>query len=227
MSEPILQTDHWWLTLSRTDYTARDTLEQLILSEFPNPHALPAAVCMSQLTRHGFQSMGLPSEEFIQEANKHPFLSYAHDAWASHALASIGHEGTRCRLATFVEECRSFPIFLNGWGGWFDVLSPLHVTAYFNLPISFAGPSSLQDPNHWSPVGYLSPLHLATLLNSDRAVEELLALPNILVNATDRCKTTAFILASADNREGIVKLLLAHPKININHADENGMTALM
>ncbi|KAH6907916.1 hypothetical protein BKA70DRAFT_1282843 [Coprinopsis sp. MPI-PUGE-AT-0042] len=208
-------------------YTAKDTLERLILEDLPNPHFLPAAVCMTLLADHGFQTKAVPSREDLEAANDHPLLTYAHDAWAAHALASIVDDSAARRLAEFVEGCHAFPVFISGWGGWFDVLSPLHVAAYFNLPISFVGTRNLRDPNLPSQVEHLTPLLLATLLNSERIVEELLALPRILVNATDKCDATPLILASADNREGIVKLLLNHRKVKINHADQNGWTALL
>jgi Ankyrin repeats (3 copies) len=204
------------LTTGHVDYTARATLKELVLTEFPNPHSLPAAVCMTLLTRHGFQSMGRPSEDAIKEMNDHPLLHYAHEAWASHALASIDDDAIKNQLAAFVQGCSAFPILLSGWGGWFDVLSPLHVAAYFNLPISLAGQHRLQEPNQLSLVERLTPLSLATLVNSERAVGELLALPKVDVNATGICKATPLVLASTDNREGIVKLLLAHPKVDVN-----------
>ncbi|KAH6904802.1 ankyrin repeat-containing domain protein [Coprinopsis sp. MPI-PUGE-AT-0042] len=58
------------------------------------------------------------------------------------------------------------------------------------------------------------------------AVEELLLLPNILVNTADKAGATALMLASGFGHEEVVHLLLDHPDIKVNAVGNLERTAL-
>ncbi|KAH6911196.1 hypothetical protein BKA70DRAFT_54747 [Coprinopsis sp. MPI-PUGE-AT-0042] len=210
-------------------YTAKAILQDLILQSIPNPHSLLAAVCMARLRDGEFQRSAIASAEDLDKTLElTPLLKYAYHAWSIHGRQSIHDPAAKLRLVNFVQGCRSFPILPRRYGK-FDRFGPLHVAAAFDLSPSLAGPDQLQNLNQPSQEEGLTPLHLASMRNSRLAVEELLSLPQILVNAPDKTGSTALIWASwASDRgdEACVRLLLSHPKIKVNQASTDGMTAL-
>ncbi|KAH6901113.1 hypothetical protein BKA70DRAFT_1230564 [Coprinopsis sp. MPI-PUGE-AT-0042] len=210
-------------------YTAKAILQDLILQSIPNPHSLLAAVCMARLRDGEFQRSAIASAEDLDKTLElTPLLKYAYHAWSIHGRQSIHDPAAKLRLVNFVQGCRSFPVLPRRYGK-FDRFGPLHVAAAFNLSPSLAGPDQLQNLNQPSQEEGLTPLHLASMRNSRLAVEELLSLPRILVNAPDKTGSTALVWASwASDRgdEACVRLLLSHPKIKVNQATTDGMTAL-
>ncbi|KAH6884769.1 hypothetical protein BKA70DRAFT_136865 [Coprinopsis sp. MPI-PUGE-AT-0042] len=210
-------------------YTAKPVLRKLVLQPIPEPHALLSAVCMARLRDSGFQRSALASAEELDAAlNSTPLLLYAYHAWAIHGRESIHEDVAKSLLLDFVQGCQGFPILPRKYAK-LDRFSPLHVAAFFDLPLSMAGPSHLQNPNIVSQEEGLTPLHLACMQNSQLAVKELLSLPRILVNAPDKSGSTALIWASWASGQGdetIVELLLSHPQIKVNHASNSGTTAL-
>ncbi|KAH6904795.1 hypothetical protein BKA70DRAFT_519349 [Coprinopsis sp. MPI-PUGE-AT-0042] len=205
-------------------YTAKDILEQLILETFPHPHALLSAACLARLTDSGIQTTGLSgAQQLTQVLQAEPLLGYAYDSWPMHARKSLAAPLTIERLARFVESCHEFPCCTSD----FDTLGPLHLVAQFGLPISFAGSDCLRNPNQCTPRRKWTALHLACKQGHANVVEELVLLPNILVNAVDINGNTALILASRFGHDGAARLLLGHPDININAVDKEGRTALL
>ncbi|KAH6901155.1 ankyrin repeat-containing domain protein [Coprinopsis sp. MPI-PUGE-AT-0042] len=184
---------------------------------------------MARLRDSGFQRSALASAEELDAAlNSTPLLLYAYHAWAIHGRESIHEDVAKSLLLDFVQGCQGFPILPRKYAK-LDRFSPLHVAAFFDLPLSMAGPSHLQNPNTVSQEEGLTPLHLACMQNSQLAVKELLSLPRILVNAPDKSGSTALIWASWASDQGdeiIVELLLSHPQIKVNHASNSGTTAL-
>jgi ankyrin repeat protein len=212
------------------DSTAQDTLEGLIFDTFPHPHSHLAAVCMHRLAERGFQRTTFGSDYELEAGLRaEPFLDYAYSYWLTHARKAQGEMSSTSRLETFVRGCHAFPIsfFFPNSGPLFDVLSPLHVVAYFNLPLSYAGSDYSKDPNPRTRYLGVTPLCLTPWRNSERTLQELLGLPNTLVNAADRYGHTALIWASKIGLVGFVRFLLAHQKIKVNQADQRGWAALL
>ncbi|KAH6909762.1 hypothetical protein BKA70DRAFT_1471887 [Coprinopsis sp. MPI-PUGE-AT-0042] len=211
-------------------YTAKNTLEHLISETFPQPHVLPSAVCLARLKDSGLQRTSFSHRNQLAHAlETQPLLSYAYDSWSIHARQSLADPIAAGRLTEFVESCHAFPIHHDGpnaWGVDFDVLSPLHVVAHFNISIMYAGPNIQRNPNKATP-GRATALHLACGQGHYDVVQELLHLPNILVEAADSFGTTALIFASSFGDEATTRLLLAHPDINVNAVGRYGWTALI
>ncbi|KAH6901824.1 hypothetical protein BKA70DRAFT_1568315 [Coprinopsis sp. MPI-PUGE-AT-0042] len=211
-------------------YTAKDVLERLIIETFPQPHALLSAVCLARLTDSGFLRTKL-SDEYDLEGSLQDerFLGYAYGSWFIHAQKSLANPLTSGRLTDFVVNCHAFPVLYNSLVRWtrFDTLGPLHLVAYFNLPITLAGSDRLQNPNKGTARKRETALSLACMQGHDNAVKELLHLPNISVSAAAIYGTTALMCASAEGHEGAAHLLIACPGLNINAADHDGWTALI
>ncbi|KAH6879588.1 hypothetical protein BKA70DRAFT_1345395 [Coprinopsis sp. MPI-PUGE-AT-0042] len=207
-------------------YTAQDILKRLILESFPNIESIPAAVCMAQVANSGLQHANFNSHEDLSKALRAtPLLEYAYHSWSIHARASLGVASIETSLATFVAGCQSFPVLLpDSWA--FDCLAPLHVAAFFKLPIRFAGSDSMQNPNVPTPKSGATPLSLACRSNHQSAVGELLSLRNILVNEREKERWTPLMWASDLGHEDAVQLLLSHSQIDINQSDGFWHTAL-
>ncbi|KAH6879581.1 hypothetical protein BKA70DRAFT_207350 [Coprinopsis sp. MPI-PUGE-AT-0042] len=211
-------------------YTAKDVLERLIIETFPQPHALLSAVCLARLADSGFLRTKLNQKDELEAAlEAEPFLSYAYNSWSAHARQSLTDPLTTSRLTDFVVNCHAFPVsYQRLWYfGCFEVLGPLHLVAYFNLPITLAGSDSLRNPNQGTANQGETALTLACMQGHDGAVEELLHLPNISVNTANVDRKTALIWASAKGHEGAARLLIACPDLNINAAEYDGWTALI
>ncbi|KAH6884773.1 ankyrin repeat-containing domain protein, partial [Coprinopsis sp. MPI-PUGE-AT-0042] len=157
--------------------------------------------------------------------SRDPLLAYAYGAWSKHANESREDAFIAGKLTQFIQGCRAFPVESDG--SRCHLLGPLHVAAYFDLPISSAGPTHLKTPNLPGQIGGQTPLQLAARRNSLRALKELLRLSRILVNASDCSGRTALILASREGHEGAVSLLLNNSKVKVNQPDHDGDTALI
>ncbi|KAH6879585.1 ankyrin repeat-containing domain protein [Coprinopsis sp. MPI-PUGE-AT-0042] len=213
-------------------YTAKDTLGRIIAETFQQPHALLSAVCLACLTDNGFQRIPFSEKQQLEQALKpETLLSYAYDSWSAHARKSLADPLTSRGLSDFIENCHAFPLRQQWLGAWhvpFDILSPLHVVACFNLPIALAGSHNLQNPNQTTAIQGVTALHLACAHGHDGAVEELLLLPNILVNVVNKGGgITPLISASEHGRDGAIRLLLTRSNLNANAVDRGGWTALL
>ncbi|KAH6884779.1 ankyrin repeat-containing domain protein [Coprinopsis sp. MPI-PUGE-AT-0042] len=233
-------------------YTAKDIVKQLISESFPCPHSLLAARCMALLTECGLQQYSDDKFDNLKTAFRtEPLLAYAYGAWSIHARESIDDSAVAGQLAQFIQGCRAFPLdddtLIQGRRSYrverfqmveewpLDTLEPLHMAAYFNLPINITGSAHLRKPNELTRVRGRTPLTLAIEQNSTSAVRDLLSLPSTLVNAADRDGDSPLMWAlgfSFEPMEGsinpaIALLLLGHPKTRVNAYDRIGHTALM
>ncbi|KAH6884734.1 hypothetical protein BKA70DRAFT_1166370 [Coprinopsis sp. MPI-PUGE-AT-0042] len=217
-------------------YTAKDVVKRLISGSSPHPHSLPALVCMALLTERGFQRTSLTNGYVLETTlSAEPFLAYAYEAWLIHARESLDDTSTADQLAVFIQGCSAFPIHR---AYEFETLEPLHMAAYFNLPIPLAGSASLCEPNRLTRCRRQTPLIIAVRQSSSSAVAELLRLPGILVNAADQDGYTPLMWAlgyriglgythGLNINEPTMALLLAHPDIDVNACDGSGWSALV
>jgi ankyrin repeat domain-containing protein 50 len=215
------------LTRQSTDYTAKETLQDLLREEFPRPHSLLSAVCMTHLAASGFQDTTISSEEEFQSIlEKDPLLKYASEAWAFHTRAALSAEGEGRRAAQFLNECKAFPAFTSIHGSkHFDILTPLHILARYDLP--FALLKGTSNSNAMTEVFQQSAFMLASRFGHEEAAAFLLAHPDIQVNLTNSYGWSALMQAAVHGREGIVKILLAHSEIEVNLTNGDGESALM
>lgn len=194
-------------------------MARLTAEAFPHPHTLLAAVCMAHLTECGFPHSTINSEDELDETLRFtPFLRYTYDSWSVHARESLSDRPAALRCAEFVQTCHSFPVKTHSSVfGLFDSLGPLHVVAFFDLPIELAGPTCLQSPNSITAREGRTALHFACLRHSVIAAEELLRVPGLLVNARDKRDITPLAWSIRYSwQESEVSLLLGHPEIDVN-----------
>ncbi|KAH6877363.1 hypothetical protein BKA70DRAFT_1576413 [Coprinopsis sp. MPI-PUGE-AT-0042] len=209
--------------------SARDAVISLISESCPYPHSLPALVCMALLAESGFQRTTLADGQALETALKaSSLLAYAYEAWPIHARESLDDASTANQLAHFIQGCSAFPVCLSDQAEYYDILEPLHMIAYFNLPISAAGPSQLYDPNQRTRVRGVTPLILAIRRNSRNAVAEILSCNRIRANAFDKDHGFTPLAWAMLPHHGpaMVTLLLNHPKIDVNALNASGATAL-
>ncbi|KAH6906080.1 ankyrin repeat-containing domain protein [Coprinopsis sp. MPI-PUGE-AT-0042] len=208
-------------------YTAKDTLEGLLHEEFPHPHSLLAAVCMTHLAECGFQNTTINTrQEFRAALKRDPLLAYASEAWAFHAHSELDVEETKCRTAQFIAGSHAFPAFTNSDRTFdFDTLTPLHILAVYDLPLALIDDTT--NPNLRTKAKQQSALIIASQFGHEGLVASLLALSEIQVNLVASNGWSALTMAAGYGREGTVKLLLAHPEIQVNLVASNGWSALM
>ncbi|KAH6905327.1 hypothetical protein BKA70DRAFT_1153029 [Coprinopsis sp. MPI-PUGE-AT-0042] len=243
-------------------YTAKDVVQRFISESCPSPHSLPALTCLALLTECGFQGREFPVS-FSSMLTASPLAPYAYEAWSTHVHESLGDRSVFDRLAHFIQGCREFPVqdiethgppclgcmrprlgcmrphahrspsfHMNS-----NNLGPLHMVAYFNLPIAVAGSAHLQALN--KPIRFnqiwTTPLLLAIFKQSVGSVKELLSLADTLVNAADAYGRTPVMWAlslpgrrhKTNFNQAIAALVLAHPETNVNAQDSYGRSALM
>jgi Ankyrin repeats (3 copies) len=200
-------------------------LEKLLLNSFTHLHSLPATVCMTRLADCGFQNTSINSEDALKQAFEgDPFLAYAHREWAFHAQSSLEDKDVADALAKFVTDCHAFPVLLYSL---LDLLDPLHLVAYYKLPLSLARLCN-GEVNTPTKLGQHTALTLACMQGYDAGVEELLlSLPEPSINALDKRQRTALMHAARHGREAIIELLLARPEITANGVNDYGGSALL
>ncbi|KAH6874657.1 hypothetical protein BKA70DRAFT_1449327 [Coprinopsis sp. MPI-PUGE-AT-0042] len=157
-------------------YTAKDVVKALVSESSPYPHSLPALVCTALLTEHGFQQATLEKENVLKTALSDEFLlAYAYQHWSIHARESLHDPAVAGRISQFIKGCSAFPEgLLDIIPAIYDMLEPLHMAAYFDLPLSIAGSAHLRDPSHPTPHQGQTPLSLAIRRNSLTTMGELL-----------------------------------------------------
>ncbi|KAH6911328.1 hypothetical protein BKA70DRAFT_1185879 [Coprinopsis sp. MPI-PUGE-AT-0042] len=218
-------------------YTAKDVVEHLISGSSPYPHSLPVLICMALLTERGFQCFTINTRDALNKAMKADTLvEYAYGSWSIHAHKLLDSGQTADQLAAFIQGCHGFPVDF-GCDPFFPIclLEPLHMAAYFDLPITLAGPAHLLNPNQLTlHGGARTPLTLAIHMNSLNAMKELLNLPRILVNAADGHEWTPLMSAlgldqwpKSDVNHAMVALLLAHPQVDVNASSDSRLSPLM
>jgi ankyrin repeat domain-containing protein 50 len=203
-------------THQSTDYTAKETLAELLREEFPHPHSLLAAVCMTHLTDHGFRNTTISSEEEFKTVLKSdPLLAYASEAWAYHSQESLHVEETERRTAQFMKDINAFPAFTSlDRTTTFDILTPLHILALYHLPLRL-----YQEPTNLNAITIIyrqSVLKLASQFGHEELVASLIAFSEVSVNLLDIDGWSALMMAAMFRHEGIVAILLAHPEIQVN-----------
>ena len=181
---------------------------------------------MGQLREAGFQRSAIDSSKTLDSTlHSTPFLDYSYRAWSHHARESLNDDISRSQVSNFIQECHAFPILPRKYGT-FDLFGPLHVAAYFDLPLSLPCQSLLRDPNILSHEESLTPLHLASLRNSRGTAKELLGLSNTLVNAHSKHGDTALMLAAQYWAKDVFELLVSHTRTKIDQSTKDGWTAL-
>ncbi|KAH6887856.1 hypothetical protein BKA70DRAFT_71651 [Coprinopsis sp. MPI-PUGE-AT-0042] len=206
-------------------YTARKPVEESLLESFPHPHSLQASICMTHLTKCEFESTTIDSKQALEQALKDdPLLAYSHDAWAFHAQASLDDMAVASQLAEFVTNCHAFPALISGT---FDLLSPLHLLIFYQLPLSFARPLNDGVLNVVTKIYGYTPMGLAGSQGYRVGVQALLLLAGDSINKQDKTGASPLIYAAWHGHEGAVELLLACPKISVNLVNQYGISALM
>jgi Ankyrin repeats (3 copies) len=204
-------------------------LEELIIGRLSHPHALLSAVCLARLN-----DSGPDLREMGSDHPHEPFLNYVYESSFIHAQQSRDDPLTRARLGEVAQSCHSFPIQLQlpRFSLGYPVppldtlLGPLHLLAYFNLPIALAGSDQLRNPNKVTGASKLTALCLACGRGSNIAVKELLELPAILINEPGMFWMTPLMWAAGCGKAGAVSMLLARSDIEVNAFDDEGFTAL-
>jgi ankyrin repeat domain-containing protein 50 len=211
-----------------SDYTAREPLQKLFSESFPHPHTLLGSVCLARLEDCGFQNKSYSRETQLKRALvADPLLGYAYAAWAFHAQQS---QNLIVRLSGFIMGCSSFPAYIDDGYGLhhsFEILGPLHLVAFYNLPISFARTQDAHTMNLQTRNCRATPLHLACRLGHHEVAQSLLCLPELFVNGRDLYEETPLMLAIRGGHALTVKVLLTHPEINVNLVDNSKKTALI
>ncbi|KAH6888321.1 hypothetical protein BKA70DRAFT_1235417 [Coprinopsis sp. MPI-PUGE-AT-0042] len=210
-------------------YTAKDVVKALVSESSPYPHSLPALVCITLLTEHGFRRTTLGDEDDLKTAlSAEPLLAYAYQHWSIHAHESLRDPTVAGQISQFIQGCCAFPEgLLDIIPAIYDMLEPLHMAAYFDFPLSIAGSAYLRNPNRPTRHQGQTPLTLAIRRNSLTAMRELLSLPPTFINAADKDGVTPLIRALKWKNTAGVALLLAHPQVYVNAQDQDGESALM
>ncbi|KAH6916268.1 hypothetical protein BKA70DRAFT_1255201 [Coprinopsis sp. MPI-PUGE-AT-0042] len=207
---------------------AKDTFQDCLLDMFPRPHSHLAEVCIAHLSNCGFQGTKLKSIEDLESTLRGDSLlaiAYSYNAWASHSREPEDITSFSDRLAEFVAGCHAFPVAICE-DRQFEVLGPLHVFAFFDLPIALAGPKAAYNSNIQTRTKGLTSLSLACYARSTWAVDELLGLHAVLVNqpANDGC--TPLQWGSWRDYKEVVKELLVHRETQVNLTNKTGQTPL-
>lgn len=162
---------------------------------------LLASICLWFLRLEEFHSSSVEGEEIDHFVSRYEFLQYSAMNWAVYFRAARIPEGHPL-IELALELCnvqanQSITCQIVFWKRW-----------YKN-----------------SPTG-LNNLHLASLLGLGRVVGQLLAAPNIDINAADSDGQTPLWWAAREGYKTVVGQLLATSGIDVNAADNNGPTPL-
>ncbi|KAH6908082.1 ankyrin repeat-containing domain protein [Coprinopsis sp. MPI-PUGE-AT-0042] len=225
-------------------YTAKTALISILARDYPNPHSVLAQGCIIYLHTYGINDV--TTEKLIRSHKSMPLLSYALHHWTSHARRCDGFSSSATSPSSgrsFLLSCRSYPL---GWYPWMSsrfptmATSSFHVAMFYNIlhlvsdvirpreDGAIVTPCGVESANVW-PWRNRTPLMFSVSRGHLEAVDWLLAVPNILVNAQSSDKNTALLLACsrADQRARIVQRLLQHPQIDPNIANDSGRTPLL
>ncbi|KAH6909555.1 hypothetical protein BKA70DRAFT_1425974 [Coprinopsis sp. MPI-PUGE-AT-0042] len=211
-------------------FTAKDTLEPLLLQFFPEPHALILSVCLTHLTNRDFHKASFKSAQQLDAAlTKDPLLNYAYASWDHHARKCCDRvESAGTQVTRFVLQCESYPAMASYLDIQYDCFGAVHVAAHMGLSKALtASLEKVKDPNFKTALGRATPLFLASKRGHDEAVKLLLAHPEIDVNPQNHDGDTALVGACAEGQEAPVKLLLAHPNVDVNLSANDGTTAII
>ncbi|KAH6909542.1 ankyrin repeat-containing domain protein [Coprinopsis sp. MPI-PUGE-AT-0042] len=209
-------------------FTAKDTLEPLLLQLFPEPQGLLLSICLTHLTNRNFHKASFMSVGQLDAAPaEDPLLNYAYTSWDHHAHNCYDRvESASSQVTQFIQQCESYPV--NYFNARYDCFGPAHVAAHMGLTKVFATfTEELMDPNIKTAFGRATPLFLASKRGHEEIVYLLLAHPDTDVNAQNHDGDTALVGACAEGQEAPVRLLLAHPKVDVNIPANDGTTAII
>ncbi|KAH6909553.1 ankyrin repeat-containing domain protein [Coprinopsis sp. MPI-PUGE-AT-0042] len=208
-------------------FTAKDTLEPLLLRLFPEPHPLLLSVCLTHLTHCNFHKPSFTSvEELDVTLAEDPLLNYAYTAWDHRARKCCDRVESGAQVTQFVLKCESYPV--NYFNMRYDCFCPVHVAAHMGLAKAFtASLEDVNDPNIRTVLGKATPLFLASKRGNEEIIQLLLARLETDVNAVDCDGETALVVACAEGQEAPVKHLLAHPDVDVNIPAQDGTTAII
>ncbi|KAH6908086.1 ankyrin repeat-containing domain protein [Coprinopsis sp. MPI-PUGE-AT-0042] len=225
-------------------YTAKTALASILARDYPNPHTLLAQGCVIYLKTYAIND--ITAKRLTQSYKGLPFLSYALHHWASHAQQCNGFSSSATSPSSgrsFLLSCRSYPL---GWYPWMSSRSPTMATSSFHIATFYnilhlvtdvirpeedgviSTPLGRTSANVW-PWGTRTPLMFSVSRNHLEAVDRLLVVPHIQVNAQGLDGSTALLLACSqgDRRAPIIQRLLKHHDSNPNMADASGRTPLL
>jgi ankyrin repeat protein len=192
---------------------------ELITETLPQPHALLASVCLSQYAK------GLANARDRSQWGS--FQHYVFKSWFIHAQKSRDDPLFRTRIAEFAQRCHLFPFPIAFFRSFDVLLGPLHLLAYFNLPIVLAGLGHLKEPNIRAPTAMTT-----RTVNGDSASVKIMSggTGGLQVHRSFPITsegTTALWLACEQGSDVAVKELLHLPNILVNKTGWGGMTPLI
>lgn len=224
--------------------TFQEYLEETGAKWFPNSELDMAHICLTYLNFDTFSQPRKEAEDF--DTTKYPFIAYASQHWGDHVCeagsnipADIQDLALRVvneplRLAAYMQAAWATDAGYSGWDVREGVTS-LHVFAWFGL--SSMIPKVIQgglDVDVREPTYGQTPLMYACRRGHVEVVRQLLDF-GAWVNKSSARGRTAIFEAVAQNKEDVVKLLLAkhelltRPKLDLKAVNpkELGQTALM
>ncbi len=204
-------------------FSVKEFLQEKRDELFDDPDSALAASCLTYMTvcirkdRKFVQDFTnwKPGETETKSplAHRWPFWQYAALNWGLHATEScVGLAEMPLRDFAFSQD------LLNVWASYvmFSRLSGEKLTGVYDSGWMKLAP--------FVDVG-AGPLHLATIYDLRGVAQECLA-RGFDGNMRDGKGTTPFMLAAANGRENILKMLLGIESLDINLLDENGNSAL-
>ena len=202
-------------------FSVKEFLQEKRDELFDDPDSALAASCLTYMTvcirrdRRFIQDATKPNETEAQSPLTHrwPFWQYAALNWGLHATQScVGLAEMPLRDFAFSQD------LLNLWSGY----------VIFSRQ-SGEKPTGVYDSGWMKLASFVnegaSPLHIAAIYDLRGVAQECLA-RGFDGNMRDGKGTTPFMLAAANGRENILRMLLGTESLDVNLLDENGHSAL-
>ncbi|RXW16981.1 hypothetical protein EST38_g8870 [Candolleomyces aberdarensis] len=187
-------------------YTAHDFLKEACLSWFPAPHTFLSSICVVYLSAQ-LRYRNYPNGEdtfLINPDPLRPFLIYAYNHWGTHSRLSSQEKGLSTHVSQFVSRPLAYPW---KYRSYFDELGSHHLAALYGLTglLTSMAPSCGVTPKQRFTL-----LHLAAIGGHvDSAKIVLERWPETSIRDLSLDGRTPLMLASAFNREEMVKFLLS------------------
>ncbi|OBT66162.1 hypothetical protein VE03_05055 [Pseudogymnoascus sp. 23342-1-I1] len=160
--------------------------------------ALLASICMSFLRLEELNSSSLEQDHIDLLVSRYEFFEYSAENWALHFRTSVLPDG--------------HPLIYLGFE-----LCDVQANRYMSWMLVF-----LRNSWYGVPAGTFNNLRLASFLGLGKVVSQLLAAPEIDVNAADNEGRTPLWWALDLQMEAVVRQLLAIPGIDVNTVDDKG-----
>lgn len=166
---------------------------------------LLASMCMWFIRLEDFTDSSIKREDIDQLVSKYEFFNYSAANWAVHFRNAVipdidSHPLTALSLELCTDEAGRYVSWKLAFWLWY-------------------GP--------YTRVDMLNNLHLASYCGLDFVVEQVLANPDIEVNAVNEMGETPLWYAASGGHEAVVGQLLAAPSIDVNAPDKSGETPLL